>query len=138
MELHLNRYLDKDETVDHLDCNFLNNELSNFRVIKRSKHSREDVLRNVNTIVSCIWCNKDFIIPGNKNHYRNRKGKSSGFCSRSCSGKYGTEVQNKRIVKIYNTIEFRKEKYRQKSVTAGNSVNEHLNIGECLTVNTEA
>ncbi len=42
---------------------------------------------------------KEFIIPGSKLHDRNRKDKhqSGYFCSRQCSGKYGRDIQLKRI-----------------------------------------
>ena len=96
MECHLNRYLTDDETVDHIDQNVQNNEISNLRVINRREHVSNDIVRNKDVEVECAYCGKKFIIPGNKLQNRNRKDRhSSGyFCSRECAGRYGAEVQH--------------------------------------------
>lgn len=94
VEQHLNRYLEKNETIDHIDGNFLNNDLSNLRVIDRKQHCIEDVLRNKNVIVSCKMCGKTFKIKGSLIHNRNRtdKHQSGYFCSKQCTGRYGRYV----------------------------------------------
>lgn len=96
MEKHLDRYLEEDETIDHIDGNFLNNEISNLRILSRKEHTTNDALRNKDIIVKCIYCGKEFTIKGETLHNRNRKdkGQSGYFCSRQCSGKYGAEIQN--------------------------------------------
>lgn len=95
MEVHLDRYLKENETIDHIDGNFLNNDLSNLQVIDRQKHCYNDVYRNEDVIVKCQYCGKEFKIKGNVLHNRNRKDRyqSGYFCSRQCSGKYGKEIQ---------------------------------------------
>lgn len=95
MELHLGRYLEENETIDHIDGNPLNNDLSNLRVIDRKEHAYNDAIRNDKLIVTCAYCGKSFEIDGNKLYNRNRtdRHQSGYFCSRSCSGKYGKEVQ---------------------------------------------
>jgi hypothetical protein len=95
MELHLNRYLTKDETVDHIDGNPLNNNIYNLQILDWKTHTALDVLRNRDITVKCTYCGKDFIIKGSKLNNRNRKDKyqSGYFCSRRCSGKYGKEIQ---------------------------------------------
>ena len=95
MEVHLDRYLKENETIDHIDGNPLNNDLSNLQIIDRQKHAYNDVFRNEDIVVKCEYCGKEFIIPGAKIHERNRKDKhqSGYFCSRQCSGKYGKSIQ---------------------------------------------
>lgn len=113
MEKHLNRYLLNNETIDHIDGNPLNNDISNLRVLDRKEHCKNDVIRNNDVTVNCSYCGKEFTIPGSKLHQRNRKDRhSSGyFCSKECSGKYGSEIQNhKREVKPVERV--KPEKYR--------------------------
>lgn len=96
VEVHLGRYLDANETIDHIDGNFLNNNIENLRVIDRTQHAIEDAVRNKNVTVKCKYCGKEFTIEGSKLHCRNRKDRhqSGYFCSRQCSGKYGSEIQH--------------------------------------------
>ncbi len=96
VECSLNRYLDADETVDHIDCNIDNNSIENLRVLKRKYHASIDVKRLKSSKFVCPWCNKTFVLEGNKLHNAkcNRtKGKAGPFCSKSCAGKYGTHIQ---------------------------------------------
>lgn len=95
VEKYLNRYLEKDETIDHIDGDFLNNDLSNLRVINRKQHAIEDAFRNNNITVSCKMCNKTFEIKGSTIHSRNRtdRHQSGYFCSKHCIGKYGRYIQ---------------------------------------------
>ena len=100
MEVHLDRYLEPNETVDHIDGDVLNNNIDNLQVLDRKEHVINDVYRNKDIIVTCTYCGKEFTIEGAKLHNRNRKDrKQSGyFCSRQCSGKYGAEIQNGTII----------------------------------------
>ena len=95
IEKYLNRYLEENETIDHIDGNFLNNDLSNLRVIDRKQHAIEDAIRNKNIIVSCKMCGKTFEIQGNLIHGRNRtdKHQSGYFCSKQCTERYGRYIQ---------------------------------------------
>lgn len=95
MEIHLDRYLEENETIDHIDGNFLNNDLSNLRVLDRRQHCKEDALRNEDIEVECACCHKIFTIKGTCLVGRNRKDKhqSGYFCSKTCRGKYGKEIQ---------------------------------------------
>lgn len=112
MEVHLNRYLNDDETIDHIDGDFLNNSIENLRIIDRKEHAINDAIRNKDVTVVCAYCGKVFTIKGSKIHYRNRKDKhqSGYFCSRQCTGKYGADVQNGRIIP-YKVDKIEAEKY---------------------------
>lgn len=96
MEVHIGRYLDVDETIDHIDGNFLNNNINNLRIINRKQYAVEDAVRNKNVIVKCQYCGKEFTIKGSTLHRRNRKDRqqSGYFCSKKCSGKYGADIQH--------------------------------------------
>ena len=59
MECQLNRHLDKDEIVDHIDKNPFNNDLSNLRVLNRRKHTYTYVKRNKDVVVICQYCGKE-------------------------------------------------------------------------------
>lgn len=117
MERHLDRYLTDKETVDHIDGNPLNNDINNLRVLSRVEHCKNDAIRNKDVIAKCIYCGKEFIIPGSKLHNRNRadRHQSGYFCSRQCCGKYGAEIQNhKRFLKTIDKIV--PEKYTQHKI----------------------
>ena len=97
VEKSLGRYLKASETVDHIDCDFRNNDLSNLRVLSRAQHAREDCLRLVAVDFVCPTCNVTFSLVGKKlreSHDSRRRGKTGPFCSRQCAGVYGASVQN--------------------------------------------
>lgn len=60
VERYLNRYLTLTETVDHIDGNFSNNELSNLRVVPRSEHCRSHVSKKIFKTQVCVICGKTF------------------------------------------------------------------------------
>lgn len=75
MEIYLDRYLTDDETIDHIDGNPLNNEISNLRILSRKEHCKNDVIRNKDVTVKCTYCGKEFTIKGSVLRHRNRKDK---------------------------------------------------------------
>jgi hypothetical protein len=105
MECYLNRHLTENETVDHIDRNPLNNDITNLQILDRSLHCYLDATRNQDIDVCCAYCGKQFTIKGNALHNRNRKDRhqSGYFCSRRCSGRYGRDIQLKR--KSHATVE---------------------------------
>lgn len=102
MEKYLDRYLDFDETIDHIDKNPLNNNINNLRIINRKEHCYNDAYRNKDIIVTCAYCKRHFKIKGSTIAYRNRSDRqqSGYFCSKQCSGKYGKAIQNGLIKSI--------------------------------------
>jgi len=93
MEQHLGRALHPDlETVDHIDRDISNNDLSNLRVIDRASHAREDALYRDTIVSSCVWCGTEITLTKAQLCKRTMK-KAGPFCGRSCTGKYGAYVQ---------------------------------------------
>lgn len=136
VEMYLNRYLDDKETVDHIDGDFTNNNLSNLRLVDRTIHAKQDAVHLKSVTVNCVYCKKLFTISGNKLRNRNRRN-NSGFCSRSCSGKYGKNVQLNKQNKQHNKLELDKVYYKPKSALEEILSVEELNIGETLTDNAD-
>ena len=66
VEKHLNRYLNNNETVDHIDGNFFNNDISNLRVVDRSLHTKSHNIYKKEFIKHCVICGKEF---KTKNNY---------------------------------------------------------------------
>ena len=97
MEVHLNRYLKSNETVDHIDRDFTNNELYNLQVILRTKHAKLDAVRLKPKAFFCPTCDKLFVADGIKLHRIKVNitihKKFGPFCSKSCAGKYSQAVQ---------------------------------------------
>lgn len=90
MELSLQRYLDIDETVDHIDRDKTNDSISNLRVISKSKHSSVDAKRLLPQNLTCPVCENEFTLEGQQLHdaYANRdRGKTGPYCSKSCASK---------------------------------------------------
>jgi hypothetical protein len=118
MEKHLGRYLTEDETVDHIDGNFLNNDQSNLRVLGRSVHASIDAKRLVSQEFVCPECSKKFSKEGRKLHdiiCDRRSNKAGPFCSRSCAGKYSQKVQmgQKRLPVTQVTPSYTKSKFAE-------------------------
>lgn len=119
MELKMGRNLDPNkETIDHIDGNFLNNSPSNIRLIERSQHAKEDAVRVGFKPIKCVKCGNFVPTTRIKSRYRNGKPRANSagpFCNKSCSGKYGTDIQNNRTKKLptLNIVTF---KYKTKNV----------------------
>lgn len=98
MEQHLGRFLNDDETVDHIDRDFTNNTISNLQILTRSKHASLDAKRVKKVTVSCIECGVSMVREPKRLHENASNGKAGPFC-KSCAGRYGTDLQNKRIAR---------------------------------------
>lgn len=61
VETYLDRYLTSDETVDHIDGNFSNNDLSNLRIIPRSIHCKSHTCSRKQITLKCVICGTEFI-----------------------------------------------------------------------------
>lgn len=118
MEQELGRQLGPDETIDHWDSNFDNNDLDNLRVVPRSEHSGDDTRRVKPVKFDCSWCDKEFERSPRLVRDKAKKNKAGPFCSRSCAGKYSRMLQLKLIDKMDVQPAVDSEYYKRKYVTA--------------------
>lgn len=96
MELHLSRYLLPDETVDHIDRDHTNDDLSNLQVLSRREHSKLDCKRTILQTFECFVCGNKFTlnrIQLSSAVFWRRKGSNGPYCSKSCAGKASTAKQ---------------------------------------------
>ena len=99
MENFLDRKLLKTEDVHHKDGNPLNNDPSNLEVIDHREHTRQHGLKQKhkykNKKMTCPVCNKSFIWTEKQQSgfYSHTKTGNGPFCSKRCSGIYGTRLQ---------------------------------------------
>lgn len=106
MELHLNCYLLDDETVDHDDGDFTNNEISNLKIMSRAGNASKGAVRVEVHAANCKWCGVTFK-PSRQQRDTRSECKAGPFCSKSCSGSYGASVQNGGKVLDRDRIRFR-------------------------------
>lgn len=96
MENHLGRSLGPDEDVHHQDGNIGNNVIQNLKVVRHTEHCRKHSTKYMGCVSSCIYCGKEFSMTARQQRDRessSRRGKVGPFCSRRCSGMYGTDIQ---------------------------------------------
>jgi hypothetical protein len=119
MELQMGRKLDPNlETVDHIDSNFENNDISNLRIMPRDQHSADDTRRVKPVKFTCAWCDKEFERSPRLVRDKSKKNKAGPFCSRACAGKYSRMLQLKLIDKFDAQPAVDSEYYKQKYVRA--------------------
>jgi len=97
MEIELNRYLNSNEFIHHVNHDFTDNRIENLKIVNRNEHgtlhTAEEVIKGYAAI--CSWCGKQYTIKGKVLHYfrANRKRNKVNCCSKKCSGKYGKYIQ---------------------------------------------
>lgn len=116
MEVYLNRKLHIDETVDYIDKNPLNNDFNNLQILIRSEHAKLDAIRRKPVFLICDYCGKQFEATKTQVTDRNTGRKHTSFCTRSCSGKYGKEIQMGIRQPIKRTKGINKEYYCNKEL----------------------
>lgn len=123
LELQLGRRLDPNlETVDHIDSNKENNDLSNLQILSRDEHSSNDTRRVKHVKFNCAWCKKEFERSPRLVRDKARKNKAGPFCSRACAGKYSRRLQLKLIDKFDVQPVIDSEYYKKKYVKAFSSL----------------
>jgi HNH endonuclease len=94
MEQHLGRPLHPDEeTIDHIDGDKENDDISNLQLLPRSEHSAKDTRRVKLEKFICPECGKEFERSPRLIRDKSKKGCHGIFCTRSCSAKYNRKVQ---------------------------------------------
>lgn len=121
LQKHLGRSLNPDlETVDHWDSNFLNNDLSNLRIVPRHEHSADDTRRVKLVKFKCVWCKKKFERSPRRLRDKAKKNQAGPFCSRKCAGKYSRNLQLKLINRLDSQpamdSHYYKRKYKKASL----------------------
>lgn len=92
VESNIGKILEPGETIDHNDRDFTNNSRKNLIIRKLKDHIQLDALRVDPFPVNCLMCDFEFI--PSKDQINNKPHATGPFCSRNCSGKYGSFVQN--------------------------------------------
>lgn len=94
MCIHLGRWLDRKEEVDHKDNDRLNDDLENLQILTRAENVRKNNFRQGRAIVrlKCPACKTEFERSKNKTHLT-KKGKFTA-CSRVCSGRLRANMQH--------------------------------------------
>lgn len=88
MENHLKRKLESWETVDHIDNNPLNNDLTNLQILSRADNARKSVVYAEQIQLKCKYCGSLFFKRKAVELYERIIRKKDGpFCSKQCVGK---------------------------------------------------
>lgn len=100
MEKYLGRNLKDNEQVHHKDGNPLNNDIDNLEVLTFEEHLNVHADENrkyYDKIMVCPLCENEFVWTAKQQSYfngnKNKNSLTKPFCSKSCAGKYGREVQ---------------------------------------------
>lgn len=106
VECALDRYLDSFETIDHIDGNFLNNDLKNLRIVNKSEHCRSHVLIRIGVSHTCPVCGKSYVIK-----YDIRKTCGSKHCAgyythlpESVKLQHEKDIQVRQYISTRNTL----------------------------------
>lgn len=98
LEMKLGRRLVENETVDHDDNDKINDDVSNLKILSREENASKGALKRVIETIPCFQCGVS--VKPTKDQVNNRAmGKAGPFCSRHCSGLYGSQVRSKAVNK---------------------------------------
>lgn len=95
----LNRLLKENETVDHIDRNYLNDNTDNLRVIDIFNHTKEDAFNIEIDPIKCPVC-KTIFIPTKKQRNESKRLNNGIYCCNICKGKSRHLIKNNLIKPI--------------------------------------
>lgn len=95
MENHLNRILNPNEVVHHINESKKDNRIENLQLMKVGEHESMHGLQKGHILVEmkCPQCKKLFVIRRNQTFYVKKKG-NYNCCSPSCRGKFSSKIQH--------------------------------------------
>lgn len=82
---HEDRWLDKEEVVDHIDNNQLNDVIENLQILTHTQNVQKSAKPVQYLELVCGFCEKEFV--RERRHVVHTKRKLPICCSRSCSAK---------------------------------------------------
>ncbi len=94
MEENLKHELRANDTVNHINRKFNDDRFCNLEILDRSEHGKLDAKRVKQITFICKWCGELGSQQGRDLDGNENKGKAGPFCSRSCAGSYGANIQN--------------------------------------------
>lgn len=90
MAVHLGRYLNEDEHVDHINNDRSDDRIENLQILSPSENSRKSAQDRVMVRLLCPCCKNEFVRRKKQTHLSKLKNKAT-YCSRRCSGLSGTK-----------------------------------------------
>jgi hypothetical protein len=110
MEEAAGKEFDINNTVDHIDKNIDNNDISNLKWVERAQHSMQDTRRVKMIKLVCDMCGKDF--ERSPRLLRISAKLNQGIvCSKSCAGRYGRLRALNKIKKLKKAKPVKSEYY---------------------------
>lgn len=93
LEQKIGRELVGDETCDHIDDDFTNDDPNNLQVLTRKNNILKAVVPAEMYHFICPQCQQPATKEARNVRSNLKKGKSGPFCSRSCAGRYNALAQ---------------------------------------------
>lgn len=109
VEVREGRLLLDNETADHIDEDFTNDELSNLQILTRVVNAAKSIELNEHRqtelgVYICPECCSKFVGLVRQVRANNiKQGKDGPFCSKNCSGKWTRRKQLARMVELADT-----------------------------------
>jgi predicted RNA-binding Zn-ribbon protein involved in translation (DUF1610 family) len=95
MEAHLGRELGADETVDHIDNDPMNDDLSNLQLLSMADNIRKSAKGIEMVKFSCPECGEAGQQEARNVRSNRRKGRAGPFCSRECAGRHNQRLRKR-------------------------------------------